>query len=326
MQFNKIILRNETKNNENRTPLIPKHCRILINLYNYEIYVESSINRCYQDIDYQNEGCIIIEPNSWINIASNNKNYLIVGLKELSLYQLNHLNHHQHLYFSHFIKNNNPLIHKFFDSNSKLFDLEYFIDNNNNRLTTFGYYAGVCCIKIGLNEWSKISNKKIEELNICIIGPNGNCGQGVRSILDNLNLKYKCFYRNDQKNELWKYDIIINCIKLSEKIDPFITENDIKYFNNTTLILDISCDPTHPYNPFPIYNKTTTFNNFILKINQYINVISIDNLPSFYSLESSDYFSNLLYKLFINNQENNIIWERCYSFYHNKLLNYNQKK
>jgi saccharopine dehydrogenase (NAD+, L-lysine-forming) len=326
MEFNTIIIRNETKKDEHRTPLIPEHCGILIKKYNYKIYVETSKNRCYSDNDYENEGCIIIDEDIWINIGLNNKKCIILGLKELSLDHLKKLDNHQHVYFSHFIKNNNPLINNFFHSNSKLFDLEYFIDNNNKRLTSFGYYAGICGINIGLKEWSKISHKKIEELNICIIGPNGNSGLGVRSILDNLNVKYKCLYTNDAKNNLWIYDIIVNCIKLSNKIDPFITKHELINFNKTTLIIDISCDPTHPFNPFPIYNKTTTFNEIVLKINDNLNIISIDNLPSYYSLESSNYFSNLLYKIFINNEENRIIWERCYSFYNNLKLQYYQKK
>ena len=44
MIINKIYIRNETLKNEYRTPIIPEHIHILINL-GFTIYVQSSSNR-----------------------------------------------------------------------------------------------------------------------------------------------------------------------------------------------------------------------------------------------------------------------------------------
>jgi hypothetical protein len=70
-------------------------------------------------------------------------------------------------------------------------------------------------------------------------------------------------------------------------------------FYKPIVISDISCDYTKPNNPIKIYNESSTWENTVISPNKFVDVISIDNLPSLIPKESSDDFSNNLTKLHI---------------------------
>lgn len=57
-------------------------------------------------------------------------------------------------------------------------------------------------------------------------------------------------------------DIFVNCIYLSSSIPPFITYETINAAGSKrrlSVIADVSCDTTNPFNPIPVYNVMTTF-------------------------------------------------------------------
>ena len=95
----KIYIRNETYDNEFRCPIIPSDV-IILNKFGFTVYVESSLHRCFNDNEYIKNGAIIIN-DSWFNY----NDYIIIGLKKLN--ELNKLNNHIHVYFSHSYKNQN---------------------------------------------------------------------------------------------------------------------------------------------------------------------------------------------------------------------------
>ena len=203
MNFKKIYLRKEYYNNEYRTPLIPNDINILIK-NNFIVYVQSSNNRCFEDNEYYINGAIIVY-DDWYNY----NDCLIIGIKELNFIEnlINKNNNtYTHLYFSHTYKNQTNskyILEKFKYSNSILYDLEYFVYDNNKRIITFGYYAGLVGTALGIwqyynkinniknilfltywktfnNMYSFISSKIINNIKIAIIGSNGNCGGGVK--------------------------------------------------------------------------------------------------------------------------------------------------
>ena len=64
--------------------------------------------------------------------------------------------------------------------------------------------------------------------------------------------------------EILNVDIFINCIYLSSHIPPFLTAEQINTAGQArklTIVVDVSCDTTNPFNPIPIYNINTTFSN-----------------------------------------------------------------
>ena len=330
-----IVLRREFKINEFRTPLIPSDIKILKN-NSFIVYVEKCNNRYFKDKEYEDVGAIMIDDYTKENLDKNKT--LIVGLKELDINKDEHFKYKQ-MYFSHTYKgqeNSEIILKKFQQNNGSIFDLEYFveIENNFKRKIAFGFYAGVigCYLGIlqfyhkllGINNVNNIKkftsfdelllslnfiNKIIIKPKISIIGINGRCGNGAKFILDKLNLKYNGLTRESDKSNLLENDIIINCIFLNNKyIEPFVTQNQINNHDKNLVIVDVSCDYTNKFNPFPIYNKNSTFENPVIKINNLVDLISIDNLPTLLPNESSVEFSNKLINIILDVNKNTNYW------------------
>ena len=71
--------------------------------------------------------------------------------------------------------------------------------------------------------------------------------------------------------EILDVDIFVNCIYLSSRINPFLTDDIVASAGASrklSVVVDVSCDTTNPYNPIPIYNINTTFANSELAITQ----------------------------------------------------------
>ena len=80
MTIKNLIIRKEYKINEYRVPIIPIDCiKLLEN--NFIVYVEKSVDRCFNDELYRNVGCILIDDYTKHNF--NRDNTLIIGLKDL---------------------------------------------------------------------------------------------------------------------------------------------------------------------------------------------------------------------------------------------------
>ena len=346
IHFKYIVIRREFRENEYRVALIPSDCTKLIDwsqneegLYQFDsVYVEKSNRRCFTDLEYMNAGCILID--NYIDLTHPIKDMLIVGLKELPMTE--YMYSYNHLYFSHCFKNqeNSKTILQLFKlKGGNIYDLEYFTDKNKNRLLSFGFTSGLVGCYLGLLQYyyrkqymdicdlkpfkyfEDLFNKILTEKNhiynqptIAIIG-NGRCASGCMSLLNTLELPYKIYNRSMSKTDLNKYNIIINCILLSEYIEPFITTESLHRFNNTNVIVDISCDYNNINNPLQIYNTGTSFKNPLHKIGT-IDLIAIDNLPSLLPKDSSIDFSNKLVKI-INN--NDILWKNNLSIFKNKI-------
>lgn len=63
-------------------------------------------------------------------------------------------------------------------------------------------------------------------------------------------------------NEILDVDVFVNCIYLSSAIPPFLTREqivDAGKQRNLSVVVDVSCDTTNPFNPLPIYSINTTF-------------------------------------------------------------------
>jgi saccharopine dehydrogenase (NAD+, L-lysine-forming) len=315
-----LYIRSETIKNEHRTPIVPKDIPLLLS-YGYTVYIESAHSRIYNDSEYSYNGAIVTEKKWWDSLF---QNAYILGLKEVA--DIDKLDSHTHVYFSHSYKGQThakQLLETFAKNQGTLYDLEYFLDDGNNRVVSFGFYAGVAGCYLGLLQYlhkstsrknipslhietfqrdtiNAIFDKKrspLASLHIAIVGGGGNCGKGVISILQTLGAHYDVFGKTSDKSTLNTYDIVFNCIKL----DP--DSNEV-WFSNTTefrtplLIVDISCDPSQSNNPISIYKEETTWETPVLSYNEFVDIIAISNLPSLLPKESSDYFSSHCVELF----------------------------
>lgn len=326
-----IYIRAETYPNEFRSPLVPEDISVL-KMHSNIIYVERSQTRCISDEDWVKAGAELTDK-KWYDQPPGT---IILGLKELD--NIDKLNKHIHVYFSHSYKDQSNALATLTalkKSSSILYDLEYFKTPDDKRTLAFGFYAGLAAAALGLTQYYnrihgredlqnltywKTKTKMIEFCRfnrsgkIAIIG-NGRCSKGVQFLLDILNIKYTLI---DKQHILvpQNYDIIFNCILLSSKFNTvWVSENTI--LEKQLLIVDISCDYTKPNNPFPIYSKGTTWTNPVLNIDK-VSIIAIDNLPSLLPKESSAEFSNKLTNLLLRYGDKE--WQRNYNIY-NKIIN-----
>jgi saccharopine dehydrogenase (NAD+, L-lysine-forming) len=324
MKITNIVIRREYKINEFRTPLVPSDCKKCIE-FGINIYVETSKQRCIIDKNYEIEGCIIID--DYTKIEFNKNETLILGLKELD-YDNPKLLPYCHLYFTHIFKNqlgSEKIIDKLKEAKSIIYDYEYFLNKNQRRVIAFGFWAGFIGTAIGLlQHYYKSINQDIlnltpypdatiliEELeyfryffiklNIGIIGINGRCGKGARFILERLGLhNIHGYSRASDMEPLTQHHIIINCIKLSpDDNNTFISNEKLPKFDKLSVIVDISCDVFAKNNPILLNYNSTTFEKPVFKINDKIDIIAIDNLPSLLPKDSSEEFSGKLCKILL---------------------------
>jgi saccharopine dehydrogenase (NAD+, L-lysine-forming) len=334
-----IYIRSELNPDEHRCPIIPIHVKKLID-NGYTIYVESSTNRIYNDNEYKNTGAIITNKKWYDNDFAQ---ALIVGLKELSNLEL--LDNHIHIYFSHSYKNQKnaeKILRSFAMSKSTLYDFEYFLDDNNKRIIAFGFYAGYigCCLGLlqyftkqnkksnisKLRPWnsktellSEVTNMYEKDILIAVIGANGNTGKSVISLLTELGINYVSFNRENNKVNLEYYDIIFNCIKLDEKYNDTWFHYTTNFIKPITIV-DISCDYTRTNNPIKLYNNPTTLDIPVLSCNKYVDIIAIDNLPSLLPKDSSNEFSEKFLNLLLN--YDNDIWKNNKKIYSDIINKY----
>lgn len=327
-----IFIRRESIQNEKRAPLVPNDVIHLINA-GIKVVVQASENRIYSNNEYTQAGALITE-DSWFD--NKYSDYLIVGIKELDY--LDKLNKHTHIYFSHSYKKQTGadiILKAFSESNSKIYDFEYFTNANNQRLIAFGYFAGVVGGLLGLAQytnrctsdytskndisnlqhWSSIDySRKCETIliKIAIVGVNGRCGKGVKKILDSQNIPYTAYGKTDTINALSEFDIVYNCIKLDDTYNK-VWFDESSVFTKPIVIVDISCDYSKQNNPIKLYTQPTTWQNPVYKYNEYVDIIAIDNLPSLLPKESSDEFSHTFTELILNN--NSHMWQKCLDTY-----------
>lgn len=140
---------------------------------------------------------------------------------------------------------------------------------------------------------------------ILVIGALGRCGSGAVDCCQKLGIDNILQWemsetaRDGPFKEIVQSDVFINCIYLNEQIPPFIDEKSLNTAERRlSVVVDVSCDISNPFNPIPIYNANTTFTNptvrFATSLGPELDVISIDHLPSLLPREASEEFSQPL--------------------------------
>lgn len=322
-----IFLRNEENVDEYRCPLVPNDVKILVEK-GYIVYVERSNHRVYSNEEYEDVGTRLTELPWFHDIF---RHALIIGLKCFSDLEYDYLNGHTHVFFAHSFQNqrgSEPILCAFHRSKSTLYDYEYFLDPlTKSRVIAFGKYAGIVGGTLALlHKSGKISGLKpwlskealfqniehnlnaVNELKICILGPNGRSGKGVCEILDHFGLSYVKKDSKSDKSDLKTYDIVFNCILLAQDFKE-IWIDSIDDIDHPFLIVDISCDVMSSNHPFPFYNEITSWEKPVLRISDNVEVITIYNLPSLLPKESSDDFSKILLDLILEEKDCQKIWK-----------------
>ncbi|KAF8641158.1 hypothetical protein AX17_000793 [Amanita inopinata Kibby_2008] len=324
-----LWLRCEKKEFERRAALTPSVAKQLIDA-GFDITVERDEQRIFKDSEYQEVGCKLVENNSWPKAPTD---IPIIGLKELPV--SDDPLPHTHIQFAHCYKRQagwSQILSRFHRGGGTLYDLEFLTDANGRRVAAFGFHAGFAGAAAGA--LALASQKKGEKLGnlvpyenedamikgvkkalggsgkgvrALVIGALGRCGRGAVDLLRKIGLDEDDILKWDLPEtakggpftEILEVDIFVNCIYLNSQIPSFVTREQIAAAGNQrrlSVIVDVSCDTTNPYNPIPVYSINTTFDNPTVPVdvglgNPPLSVISIDHLPTLLPREASEQFS-----------------------------------
>ena len=214
VSFSLGIIR-ESRVDESRTPLVPKHIKELKEkIPNIKIIIQPSTNRCFEDKKYYESGAIISED---LNDCD-----LILGVKEVDTNILIHSK--KYLFFSHTSKiqsdnsaaaqgtpgmDKKSLLKTILNKNITLVDYENIRNDKGTRYLGFGRFAGIvgCYNSLALyenflnnnqlprafhlNNYSLLKNmlqsKKFSKMKILITG-DGRVAKGVLELLEFTNI------------------------------------------------------------------------------------------------------------------------------------------
>ena len=195
---------------------------------------------------------------------------------------------------------------------------------HNQKITNTNAYITNLLPEFNMNHAiAQLANKLAEikiKPRVLIIGA-GRSGSGAYHVLKRFDIHATVWTREHTHTrtsafftEILNYDILLNCINLSEEIEPFITSPMLVIpHRKLSVCVDISCDYTSAYNPLPIYTTGTTFDNVtypLITTDPVLDIIAIDNLPSYLPLVSSINFANQLYDLLLE-LEWSPVWMRA---------------
>ncbi|KAH7924885.1 saccharopine dehydrogenase [Leucogyrophana mollusca] len=354
-----LWLRCEKKEFERRSALTPTTAKKLIDA-GFEISVERDEQRIFDDSEFEAVGCTLVENNSWPSAPTN---VPIIGLKELP--ESDDPLPHTHIQFAHCYKKQAgwaSVLSRFHRGNGTLYDLEFLTDASGRRVAAFGYHAGFAGAAAGaLALAAKRQGKKLGRLEpfenedamvkgvqdtlggsakgvkALVIGALGRCGRGAVDLFRKIGLDEADIIKWDMAEtakggpfqEILDVDIFVNCIYLSSSIPPFLTYDSISAAGDRrrlSVIVDVSCDTTNPFNPIPVYSVNTTFSNPTVPVDLQgdlppLCVVSIDHLPTLLPREASEQFSSDLLPslLELPQRQTARVWTDAEELYKTKL-------
>ena len=160
-QLTNIGIIRESRNDENRTPLVPEHIKKYKESNpNINFIIQPSNSRCFSDEEYELCGAKI---NENLNECS-----IIFGVKEIDPNIL--INNKTYLFFSHTFKidkkqknigkDKKELLLSILNKKIKLIDYENIREKNGNRCLGFGRFAGIVGCYNTLNLFLKVLGKQ----------------------------------------------------------------------------------------------------------------------------------------------------------------------
>jgi len=160
-----------------------------------------------------------------------------------------------------------------------------------------------------------------------VLGALGRSGRGAVDVLKAAGLEPTQWDLAETKpggpfKEILEHDILINCIFLSGKTPPFTTLEELKKpGRKLSVVADVSCDYTSPYNPLPFYSEGTTLSDPTIRVlekPQVLDVISIDHLPTLLPKESSEFYCKDLFPHLLDLDRGSAVWRRAKKVFEEK--------
>ncbi len=348
-----LWLRHETKPFERRTALTPTYAATLIEA-GFIVSVEKSTLRCFPDEDYCAVGARMEPSGSWFHAPPD---CIIMGIKELPDDETPLIHHHIYFAHAYKGQMGwERTIQRFKRGGGVLLDLEFLVDDRGRRVAAFGRWAGFSGAALAVDIWAhqqlhgatpfpalqmlKDEGELLNRLRFClsaalehttdfpraiVIGSKGRCGVGAMDLFKKLQFPASNLSLWDLEEtarggpfpEILAHDIFVNCVLVQGEMKPFITRGMLQQSRQLRVISDVSCDPTSPYNPIPIYNAVTTFSDPVIRLDtdNLLDLTAIDHLPSLLPRESSqDYGAQMLPHL-LTLGTGNPVWTRAQQLY-----------
>lgn len=319
----KLILRDEARASERRTPIVPNDGRRFIDA-GWHVKIESSLKRVFSDADYLDAGCEIVAAGTWMNEPAET---VVLGLKELPA-EPPELPHRM-IHFAHIFKNQfgwREELNRFRKGGGTLYDIEYLVDANGRRAAAFGYWAGWMGAALALwrhlardqgedgpvrdlqsfddrktvqDEIVRLRQRASNPPKCIVVGAKGRSGSGAIDALKTGGCEITLWDKDETANldrqALNAHDLLVNCVLMTGPGLILATPADLAAAKITT-ISDVSCDPLSDYNPLPVYKAPTSWAQPFIEIGtnadgSVIELTAIDNLPSLIPLEASEDFS-----------------------------------
>ena len=320
-----LWVRAESRPNEDRVGITPEGVASLI-AQGFTVTVEDSPRRVLPTDAYARAGATIVPEGSWPTAPDE---AIIFGLKELP--EDGTPLRHRHVMFGHAFKGQpagQVLLRRFREGGGRLYDLEYLTDDDGRRLAAFGYWAGYAGAAVSLKAWAAqqgggicgpvhvYSDKDLllDELRAqldatgrprpqaLVIGAMGRVGRGAADLLVEMGVPVTRWDMAETAHggpfpEVLAHDLFINAILAQPGAPVFVPATAVAPGRRLTVIGDVACDPASDFSPIKVYDRTTTWDQPVLRVADHppLDVMAIDNLPSLLPRESSeDYAGQLL--------------------------------
>jgi len=194
-----IGIRREDKNEwERRAPLIPGDIKELKEKYGIKTIIQPSKIRIFPDSEYEKAGAEVKEDLSEASV--------VLAVKEIpiQLFQPGKT----YVFFSHTVKGqayNMPMLKHMVDLKCNLIDYERVVDEKNQRLIFFGYYAGLA----GMIETLHAYGQKLKLL-------------GYQTPLEKIKQAYQYNTLEEAKQDIEKIGEEINDVGLPTELSPLV--------------------------------------------------------------------------------------------------------
>jgi len=337
-----LWVRAEQRPNEERVGLTPEGAAALI-AKGIKVTVEQSHVRAIPIEGYRAAGCAIAPENSWPEAPVE---AIIFGLKELP--EDGTPLPHRHIMFGHAFKGQHSgrrLLERFRAGGGTLYDLEYLVDEDGRRVAAFGYWAGYAGAAVSLMAWAAAQAGEIcapvatfggrdallDDLRArldatgkprpraIVIGALGRVGTGAADLCEALDVSTTKWDMAETATggpfpDILEHDLFLNCIFARPGTPVFVPKSALEAPRRLSVIGDVACDPDSDYNPVPVYEHATTWQEPALRVadDPVLDVMAIDNLPSLLPVESStDYAAQLLASLATLDKLDAGVWARA---------------
>ena len=345
-----LWVRAEQRPNEERVGLTPEGAAALI-AAGIRVTVEESSVRAIAIDGYKDAGCDIAPENAWPQAP---RDAIIFGLKELP--EDGTPLPHRHIMFGHAFKGQHSgraLLQRFKAGGGTLYDLEYLVDGDGRRVAAFGYWAGYAGAAVTLKTWAAqrrgqecppvgiysgkdaLNAELQDELDATgtarptaiVIGALGRVGTGAADLCEAMGVNVTKWDMAETASggpfpEILQHDLFLNCILARPGTPVFVPGTALTAPRKLTAIGDVACDPDSDYNPVPVYDRATNWDQPALRVAQdpVLDVMAIDNLPSMLPVESSeDYAEQLLPSLLTLAHIEGGVWGRAAATYNSHI-------